>query len=137
MKKILLLGVVALFSLGCGHVSHDDLQRELGRSQDELRQELTTAMGDGDVASLECSLSFDLARQATVFCQRLNAYCNVVEAYENHCLREGDGVTLLPPVRGVREAMEQAVDDFNAAMRQRGAEAEDVESTEEPVEPTE
>lgn len=137
MKKILLLGVVALFSLGCGHVSHDDLQRELGRSQDELRQELTTEMGDGDVASLECSLSFDLARQVMVFCEQLNAYCNVVEVYESHCLREGDDTALLPPSRGVREAMERAVDDFNAAMRQRGTEAEDIESAEEPVEPTE
>lgn len=122
---------VALFALGCGHVSHDELRSELGRSQNELRQE----MAAGDVGSLECSLVAPVHGQASMFCDRLNAYCNVVQAYETHCLRESEDGTLLPPLPGVGEAVDRAVEEFNASMTQtsqteRNESSETTETTE-------
>lgn len=125
MKKMLFMLTFALLAFGCGHVSHDDMRRELRASQDELRQEVAA----GDVASLDCSLNLDTYRQAYMLCRGMGAYCNVVSAYENHCLREGDGVQLLPPTNGVGEAVQQAVEEFNAAMRQQQEESQE-QSTE-------
>ena len=106
MKNLLFLSCFTLFAFGCGHVSHDELQRELDRSQEELRSEVAA----GDVASLECSLNLGSYSQARMICRQIGAYCNAVQVYEEHCLREGDGVELLPPVPGVSQAFGDAVE---------------------------
>lgn len=124
MKYLAILFTSALLTVGCGAVSHDELQTALDRSQEELRSEVA----DGDVASLECSLNLGAYSQAAQFCQRFGAYCNVVQAYENHCLREGDGVELLPPVRGVGTAVRDAAAEFNRALESRES-GEEGEST--------
>ena len=116
--------VVALSALGCSHVTHEELQRDLDRSQSQLRQE----MADGDVASLECGLSAGLSAQAGLFCGMVGAYCNVVETYESHCLRQTEDGRLLPPVPGVHAAMERAIEEFNEAAR--AAQQNQTETTE-------
>lgn len=118
MKSYLLMFVV-LFSFGCNHVSQDVFQRELERSRTLVRQELRTEMGNGDVAALECAVGFNIYQQASLLCETLNAYCNVTHVYENYCLREGENDNWLPPRRGVSEALEQAVSDFNNALEQQ------------------
>jgi len=126
MKNALITLFFALFAFGCGHVSQDEMRRELRASQDELRQE----MADGDTASLDCSLNLGVYQQANALCRTMGAYCNVVSVYENHCLREGDGVELLPPIVGVGEAVRQAAEEFNAAMRQQQTQEQPAEQTE-------
>lgn len=108
MKKFLVLAVVLL--AGCGHVT----QAELRTSQDALRTELRGEIAEQSVANLECVQMQSVAGQANMLCQLAGAYCEAVQAYVDHCVREDSSGATLPPRPGVMEAMDRLIEEENA-----------------------
>jgi len=120
MKKILM--TFLCFVYGCGYVSQEDLTRHLRASEQETRNLLSTEMNNGDVATFECGMTSTIYRQATLFCEETSAYCNVVQLWDSYCLRFDEEQHLLPPQRGVAQAVDLAVQQYNMSSQEESQE---------------
>lgn len=115
-KSIGLVLLVSVFVFGCGHVTQEQLQAEVARSQQDLREELSQDIHDGDSASFDCSLAFSTYQSAARYCS-LGHFCNVVDVYENYCLQTDEDDNLLPQRRGVMQAMREAAEAYQQELQ--------------------